>query len=445
MLLLGLGLAWLLAGSLARPLRGLAGTARSVAGGDLDARAPVEGSSEQREVAAAFNDMTARSARALRSQREFVANASHQLRTPLTGLRLRLESAALKANDPAVERDLVAAERETVRLARLLSELLTLARERERPEPEQVSLSEVGQFHRDMANPKMDARMALELNRDSLSLSKERQVEAVIVMDELAANYEAHSGILEEGTDPGGAKGDWPKHPSSSAAPPPVNMPVIGGPRPKPSSVTPKMPNGAGGSAVPEGFDGPKISRPELPVQTGLDSVQGGTMAPPTGGGSLGGGAPGGGHGVSGGTGGAFGGAIPVGGIGAPGGGAGSGARGAGGMRGGGMPGAAGGSNAARGGAAGRTGAQARTRGGMAGKPGGPMGGAKQGGSGLHRSRGGLKAGTGQGGKGMAGAPGAKGNRNEEKERTTKQRPDYLVEDEETWTPQRNVAPRVIE
>jgi two-component system, OmpR family, sensor kinase len=66
-LLLGLGLAWLLAGSLARPLRGLAGTARRVAGGDLDARAREEGSSEQREVAAAFNDMTGQLARALRS------------------------------------------------------------------------------------------------------------------------------------------------------------------------------------------------------------------------------------------------------------------------------------------------------------------------------------------------------------------------------------------
>jgi signal transduction histidine kinase len=142
-LLLGLGLAWLLAGTLARPLRRLAATARQVAGGDLDARARVEGSSEQREVASAFNDMTARLARALRAQREFVANASHQLRTPLTGLRLRLESASLKAKDPDVERDLVAAERETERLARLLSELLTLARERERPEPEDVSLAEV--------------------------------------------------------------------------------------------------------------------------------------------------------------------------------------------------------------------------------------------------------------------------------------------------------------
>ena len=142
-LLLGLGLAWLLAGTLARPLRRLADTARRVAGGDLDARARVEGSSEQREVASAFNDMTARLARALRAQREFVANASHQLRTPLTGLRLRLESASLKAKDPDVERDLVAAERETERLATLLSELLTLARERERPEPEDVSLAEV--------------------------------------------------------------------------------------------------------------------------------------------------------------------------------------------------------------------------------------------------------------------------------------------------------------
>jgi two-component system, OmpR family, sensor kinase len=142
-LALGLGVAWLLAGSLARPLRALAGAARRVAGGDLDARARVEGSSEQREVAAAFNDMTGRLARALRAQRDFVANASHQLRTPLTGLRLRLEAAALKSRDPEVERELLAAERETERLARLLTELLMLARERERPEPETLSVAAV--------------------------------------------------------------------------------------------------------------------------------------------------------------------------------------------------------------------------------------------------------------------------------------------------------------
>jgi signal transduction histidine kinase len=132
-LLLGVVVAWLLAGSLAKPMRGLAGAAGRVAHGDLDARASVEGSAEQKEVATAFNDMTERMASTLRGQREFVANASHQLRTPLTGLRLRLEAAALKSRDPEVERELTAAEHETERLARLLSELLTLAGGGERP------------------------------------------------------------------------------------------------------------------------------------------------------------------------------------------------------------------------------------------------------------------------------------------------------------------------
>lgn len=142
-LLLGLAVAWFLAGSLARPLRGLAATARRVAGGDLDARAEVDGSAEQKEVAGAFNDMTGRLGNSLRAQREFVANASHQLRTPLTGLRLRLEAATLKSRDPEVKRELAAAEHETQRLARLLAELLTLAGERERPPPQPVDVGEV--------------------------------------------------------------------------------------------------------------------------------------------------------------------------------------------------------------------------------------------------------------------------------------------------------------
>ncbi|MFE9141715.1 hypothetical protein [Streptomyces tubercidicus] len=298
------------------------------------------------------------------------------------------------------------------------------------------------QFHRDMANPKMDARQALELNRDKLSLTKERQVEAVIVMDELAHHYTGRAKIwVDDGDD--GLHGDWPKEPSNTPHPPPVRMPDTADRfHPDPSSVTPHHPNGAGGGAVPAGFDGPSISRPELPVQTGLDSVQGSTMTPPSASAGHSGLPSGGGHGVFGGPGGGPGGGMPLGPVGMPGGalrpGGGRGAPGAGGMRSG-MPGAAGAGGAKGGkmGAVGRGGAQARTPGGMAGKPGGPAGGAKQGGAGLHRSRGGQQAGMG--------AAGAKGKDKKEKERTTGQRPDYLVEDEETWTPQRNVAPRVIE
>jgi signal transduction histidine kinase len=206
-LLLGLGLAWLLAGSLARPLRGLAGTARAVAGGDLDARARVEGSTEQREVASAFNDMTERLARALRAQREFVANASHQLRTPLTGLRLRLEAASLKATDPEVQRELVAAERETVRLARLLSELLTLARERERPEPEEVSLAEVARAaHERWEAPAEDGGRRLLVRGDGDPVVAATEADLAVVLDNLvenALNYSplASTVTIEWGSD----------------------------------------------------------------------------------------------------------------------------------------------------------------------------------------------------------------------------------------------------
>jgi two-component system, OmpR family, sensor kinase len=132
-LVLGLGVAWLLAGFLSRPLRGLTTAARRVAAGDLDARADEAGAREHREVAHAFNDMTARLGQSMAAQRDFVANAAHQLRTPLTGLRLRLEAAGLKADNDALRRDLEAGEREAERLARTVTDLLTLARDGQRP------------------------------------------------------------------------------------------------------------------------------------------------------------------------------------------------------------------------------------------------------------------------------------------------------------------------
>jgi signal transduction histidine kinase len=126
-LALGLGVAWILAGSIARPLRSLGEAARRRAGGDTEARAPARGSREQVEVAEEFNEMADRLDAALESQRAFVADASHQLRTPLTGLRLRLEAAGVKTTDPAVRRELEAAERESARLEGLVSDLLELA------------------------------------------------------------------------------------------------------------------------------------------------------------------------------------------------------------------------------------------------------------------------------------------------------------------------------
>jgi signal transduction histidine kinase len=126
---LGLAAAVVLARRIARPLKDLGDAAETVSGGDLSARTPIRGSKEQRQVAQAFNEMAGRLEDTLGAQQEFVANASHQLRTPLTGIRLRLE--VLKARiaaDPAAGRHADAALQEVDRLTRIVEELLILSR-----------------------------------------------------------------------------------------------------------------------------------------------------------------------------------------------------------------------------------------------------------------------------------------------------------------------------
>lgn len=142
-LMLGMTAGWLIARRLALPLRRLEATAGEIADGDLDRRAPVDGTREQRSLARSFNAMTDRLSRALRAQQEFVADASHQLRTPLTGLRLQLEEAQASANGGApVRAELDAALGEVDRLSQMVDELLLLSSAGDRDAPaEEVELS----------------------------------------------------------------------------------------------------------------------------------------------------------------------------------------------------------------------------------------------------------------------------------------------------------------
>jgi len=131
-LVLGLGVGALIARQLTRPVARLDSAVRRISAGDLDARAPVEGSSEQRSLAESFNQMAERLSGALSSQRRFVADASHQLRTPLTGLRLRIEEAQAVGVSAAAEAELDAGLREVDRLSQMVDELLVLSRAGER-------------------------------------------------------------------------------------------------------------------------------------------------------------------------------------------------------------------------------------------------------------------------------------------------------------------------
>jgi two-component system, OmpR family, sensor kinase len=125
-LLLAAGLAWVAAGRVLAPLRGLTETARSITETDLTRRIEVEGNDEIARLARTFNEMRDRLERAFASQRAFVSDAGHELRTPITIIRGHLE---LLGDDPNERRETVALVCDELdRMGRFVDDLLTLAK-----------------------------------------------------------------------------------------------------------------------------------------------------------------------------------------------------------------------------------------------------------------------------------------------------------------------------
>ena len=188
-LILGLGVAWILAGSIARPLRSLGEAARRRAAGEASARAPERGSREQVQVAREFNEMADRLEAVLESQRAFVADASHQLRTPLTGLRLRLEAAGVKTSDPAVARELAAAEHETERLNQLVEDLLELASSEQPAEDDRTDLTQAARAAAERwRGPASESRHQIALETDGDLVVRAGSRELAAILDNLVEN-----------------------------------------------------------------------------------------------------------------------------------------------------------------------------------------------------------------------------------------------------------------
>ncbi|MCX5049897.1 MULTISPECIES: sensor histidine kinase [unclassified Streptomyces] len=110
------------------PLRELNSMASKFSDGDLTARSPVTGPPETQTLARTLNQGAERLDTLVASQRIFVADASHQLRTPLTALRLSLDNIADGVDDEFVREDVEQATAEVVRMSRLVNGLLVLAR-----------------------------------------------------------------------------------------------------------------------------------------------------------------------------------------------------------------------------------------------------------------------------------------------------------------------------
>lgn len=145
--LLAGAVAFVLAGTVTRHLRQLRATTELLAEGRLEVRAPEPGGApEIRSLARSVNKMAARLEDLLRQQRAFAGDASHQLRTPLTALRVRLDNAAdLVDADPEAARDTIAeAQDEALRLQRIVDALLMLSRADDAAMPSQeIDLAEI--------------------------------------------------------------------------------------------------------------------------------------------------------------------------------------------------------------------------------------------------------------------------------------------------------------
>ncbi|MDG4865724.1 histidine kinase dimerization/phospho-acceptor domain-containing protein, partial [Streptomyces sp. T-3] len=142
-LLLTAGIGWAVAGRILRPVRLVRTTAAQLTEQDLTRRIPVQGKDDIAALAQTFNAMLDRLEGAFAAQREFVDDAGHELRTPITIVRGHLE---LMGDDPAEREETVRLVTDELdRMSRIVEDLLLLAKA-ERPDfvtPEPVQLAEL--------------------------------------------------------------------------------------------------------------------------------------------------------------------------------------------------------------------------------------------------------------------------------------------------------------
>ena len=197
MAMLSIGLGWLMAGRALRPIRTMGARAKGISERNLHERLALEGPNDEfKELADTFDGLLERLQAAFESQRRFVANASHELRTPITLERTLVEVALA---DPRASVDslrdtcgrvLAATEQQE----RLIEALLTLARsQRGLDSREEVDLADAVQEVLQSVSPS-GIRVEVELD-DAPTTGDPRLVERLIAnLVENALHYNVDDG-----------------------------------------------------------------------------------------------------------------------------------------------------------------------------------------------------------------------------------------------------------
>jgi two-component system OmpR family sensor kinase len=201
LLLVGSLLAWRIADRVVRPVTALTDTARSISETDFGVRIPVRGRDQVAQLAARFNEMLDRLEHAFASQRRFIDDAGHELKTPLTIVRGHLE---LLDSDPEErEAALTIVMDELDRMARIVEDLLLLANHG-RPDFLSLGPVNVGALSDELyakATALAPREWVLETRaRGTIVADRQRLTQAVVQLAENAARYSDERGKIALGS-----------------------------------------------------------------------------------------------------------------------------------------------------------------------------------------------------------------------------------------------------
>lgn len=194
-------ISWVVAGLILAPVRAVRQTAAEITEHDLTRRIPVEGRDDIAALADQFNAMLDRLEDAFRIQRQFVDDAGHELRTPITIVRGNLE---LLGVDPA-ERDEVVrlCTDELDRMTRIVNDLLVLAKA-DRPDfvsPATVSLAELTSDIDAKVRSLGDRRWVLsEIGEGEFALDGQRITQAMVQLAQNAVQHTPEGSTIRIGS-----------------------------------------------------------------------------------------------------------------------------------------------------------------------------------------------------------------------------------------------------
>ncbi|MGJ5675452.1 MAG: sensor histidine kinase [Nostochopsis sp.] len=198
---LALLLAWIAAGRVLAPLRSLITTARSISETDLNKRIFVQGKGELAELAKTFNEMMDRLQTSFAIQRNFVNDAGHELRTPITIIRGHLE---LMGDDPQEQQETIELVMDELdRMNRLVNDLVLLAKS-ENPDFLELETVNIDSFTEELytkikALAKRNWRLDC-MAKVTIALDRQRLTQAIINLAQNATQHTTEENIIAIGS-----------------------------------------------------------------------------------------------------------------------------------------------------------------------------------------------------------------------------------------------------